>query len=86
MNSFQRVVRRGLHEGFYFVEGRELGAVASISAVRAERSDENQWSSCLGEETMGAAGISHTLSLSIRPGQWAFSDSGLCLSWWGVGG
>jgi len=41
VNSFQRVVRRGVHQLFDFGDGRDRGAVVSITAVRAERAEEN---------------------------------------------
>jgi len=43
VNSLQRVVRKGVHQGLDPGEGRERGAVASIVVVRAVRAEENHW-------------------------------------------
>ena len=56
MNSFWRVVRRGVHQLFDFGDGRDRGAVVSIAAVSAERAGENHWSRCLGVGVAGAGG------------------------------
>jgi len=40
MNSFQRVVRRGVHPGMDLGVGREWGAEALINAVRVEMTEE----------------------------------------------
>jgi len=69
VNSLRRVVRRGVHQGLDFWEGRERGAVASIIVVRAVRAEENHWSSWLGEGVSGGGGICHALSLLVRFGQ-----------------
>ena len=53
MNSFQRVVRSGVHQALEFGDGRERAAVASIVVVRAERAEENHWSSWFGEGVEG---------------------------------
>jgi len=58
VNSFRRVVRRGVHQLFDLGDGRERGAVASTTIVRAERAAENHWSSWLGEGEQGGAGMS----------------------------
>jgi len=42
-------VRRGVHQGLDFGEGRDRGVSSSIAVVRAERAEENHWSSWLGE-------------------------------------
>ena len=41
MNSFQRVVRSGVHQALDFGEGHELGAVGSIMGVRVEGAEES---------------------------------------------
>jgi len=56
VNSFRRVVRRGVHQLFDLRDGRDRGAVVSITAVSAERAEENHWSSWLGEEGRGGEG------------------------------
>jgi len=86
VNSFRRVLRRGVHQLFDLGDGRDWGAVASIAVVRAERAEENHWSSCLGEGVSGRGGMSQFFSLSVRSGQSASCQSGLGLSLWGVGG
>jgi len=77
------VVRRGVHQLFDLGEGRDRGAVVSITAVSAERAEENHWSSWLGE---GVGGMSQFFSLSVRSGESASCQRGLGLSLWGVGG
>jgi len=57
VNSFQRVVRSGVHQALDFGEGCERGAVALIVVVRAERAEENHWSSWLGEGVSGGKGL-----------------------------
>jgi len=52
-NSFQMVVRSGVHQALDFRVGRERGAVVSIVAVRGERGEENHWSSWLGVAASG---------------------------------
>jgi len=86
VNSFQRVLRRGVHQGWDLWEGREWGAVASIVAVRVERAEENHWSSWVGEGVSGRGGICHLLSLLVRFDQSASCQGGLGLSLWGDGG
>ena len=86
MNSFRRVVRRGVHQPFDLRDGRDRGAVVSIAAVSAERAEENQWSSCLGEGVSGGGGMRRFFSLSHRLGQSATCQRGLGLLLWGVGG
>jgi len=76
-NSFERVVRSGLHQTLDLGEGREQGAVASIVAVGAERAVENHVSSWLGEGVLGGGGISQFMSLSLRLGQSASCQHGL---------
>ena len=56
MNSFRRVVRSGVHQALDFGEGRDRGAVFSITAVSVERAEENHWSSWLGEGVSGRGG------------------------------
>jgi len=56
VNSFWRVVRRGVHQRFDLGDGRERGAVVSIAAVSAERAEENHRSSCLGRGFRGGEG------------------------------
>jgi len=68
VNSFRRVVRRGVHQLFDFVDGRDRGAVVSITLVRAGRAEENHWSNCLREGVSGAGGMSHPFILSVKPG------------------
>jgi len=85
-NSFRRVVRMGVHQALDLWDRRERGLVASIVVVRAERVEENHWSSWLGEGVSEAAGTSHSLSIYVRPGQSASCQRGLCLSQWGDGG
>jgi len=53
MNRFRRVVRRGVHQLFDLGDGRERGAVVSITVVSAERAEENNWSSWLGDGVSG---------------------------------
>ena len=66
MNCFPRVVRSGVHQPLDLGDGRDWGAVVSITAVSVERGAENEESSWLGE---GGGGISQFLSLSVRPRQ-----------------
>ena len=80
VNSFRRVVKCGVHQALTFGEGRERGAVASIVFMRAERAEENHWSSRLGEGVSGGGGTSQFLSLSVRHGQSACCQRGLGLS------
>jgi len=80
MNSFRRIVRSGIHQDLDFGEGCEWGAVASIVVVRAERAEENHWSSWLGKGKSGGGEISQFFSLSVRPGQSASCQRGLALS------
>ena len=54
--------------------------------MRAERAEKNHWSSWLGERVSGGGGMSQFFSLSVRPSQSAFSQRGLGLFLWGVGG
>ena len=88
MNPFRRVVRRGVHQLFDLGDGLERGAVVSTTVVSAERSEENHWSSWLGEGiSAGArAWMSQFFSFSVRFGQSASCQRGLGLSLWGVGG
>ena len=86
MNSFLRVVRRGVHQLFDLGDGRERGAVVSTTVVSAKRAEENHWSSWLGEGVSGGGGMSQFCSLSVRFGQSASCHRGLGLSLWGVGG
>jgi len=67
-------------------DGRDRGAVVSITAVSEERAEENNWSSWVGEGVSGGGGISQSLSLSVRPGQSASCQRGVGLSLWGLGG
>ena len=53
MNSFRRVVRSGVHQPLDLGEGRDRGAVFSITAVSVERAKENHWSSWLGAGVKG---------------------------------
>ena len=80
MNCFRRVVRRGVHQLFDFGDGRERGAVVSITVVSAETAEENHWSSWLGEGVSGGGGNSQFFSLSVRLGQSASCYRGLGLS------
>jgi len=86
VNSFRRVVRRGLYQLYDFGGGRHRGAVVSNGVVRGERAEENHSSSCLGEGVSGGGGICEFLSLSVKPGQSASCERGLGLSLWGGGG
>jgi len=86
VNSFRRVVRRGVHQLFDFGDVRDRGAVASIAVVRVERAEENHWSSCLGEGGEGGGGMSQFFSLFVKLGQSASCQRGLGLSLWGAGG
>ena len=79
-NSFRGEVKGGVHQALDFGKGCEQGAVASMVVVRAERAEENHWSSCLGEGVSGGGGICLFLSLSVRPGQSASCQHGLALS------
>ena len=85
MNSFRRVVRRGVYQLFDIGDGRERGAVVPIAVVRAGRAEGNHWSSCLGEGEEGGGGMSQFCSLSVKPGQSASCQHGLGLALWGVG-
>ena len=78
-NSFWSVVRSGVHQGLDLGEGRERGRGTSIVVVSAERAEENDWSSWLGEGVLGAGGTSHALGLSVRLGQSASCQRGLGL-------
>ena len=77
VNSFRRVVRSGVHHALDLGEGRERGVVASIAAVRAERAEENHWSSWIGEGATGGGGTSQSLSISVRLGQSASCQRGV---------
>ena len=79
-NCFHKMVRSGVQRGWDFGEGGERGVIASIVVVRAERAEENHWSSWLGEGVSGRRGISQFLSLSVRPGHSAFCQCGLGIS------
>jgi len=46
VNSLRRVVRRGVHQLFDLMDGRDWGGVVSIAAVSEERAEENHWSGC----------------------------------------
>jgi len=80
VNSFQRVVRSGVHQAFDFGEGRQRGVSISIVVVSAERAEENNWSSWLGEGVSGGGETSQFLSLSMSSGQSASGQRGLGLS------
>ena len=86
VNSFQRVVRSGVHQAFDFGEGREQGVLASIVVVSAERADENHWWSWLGEGVSWGEEIRQFLSMSVSPGQSASCQRGPGLSLGGEGG
>jgi len=86
VNSFPREVKSGVHQALDLGEGRDRGAVFSITAVSVERAEENHGSSWLGEGLSGEGGTSQFLSLSVMPGQSACCQRGLGLSLWGVGG
>jgi len=86
VNSFRRVVRRGVQQLFDLGDGRERGVVVLIAAVSAERAEENHWSSCLGEGFSRGGGMSQFFSLSVRPSQLASWQHGLGYMLWGVGG
>jgi len=86
VNSFRRVVRRGVHQALALGEWGEWGALASIVVVRAVRAEENQWSSWLGEGDLGGGGTSHSLSLLARFGLSASCQCGLGLSLCGGAG
>jgi len=62
VNCFRRVVRRGVHQPFDLGDGRERGVVVSITVGSAERAEENQWSSWLGE---GGGAMRQFFNLSI---------------------
>jgi len=79
-------VRRWVHQGLDFGEGRERRVSFSIVIVSVERAEENHWSSWLGEGEPGGGGTCHFLSLSARPGQSASCQRGLGLSLCGEGG
>jgi len=79
VNSFRSVVRRGVHQPFDLMDGRDRGAVASIAALSAERAEENHWCSCLGERVSGGSGMGQFFSLSVRPSQSASCQRGLGL-------
>jgi len=79
-------VRRGVHHALDLGEGRERGVLFSITAVSAERAEENHWSSWLGDGAPGGGGICQFFSLSVSPGQSASCHRGLGLSSWGEGG
>jgi len=86
VNSFWRQVSRGVHLGLDFGEGWEWGAEASIIMVRAERVEENHWSSWVVKGAVGGGGTRQFLSLSVRLGQSASGQRGLGLSLWRQGG
>ena len=86
MNSFWRVVRRGVHQRFDRADRRDRGAVVFILAVSEERAEENYWSSWRRERGEAGGGISQFLSLSVRPSPSAPCQRGLGLLLWGVGG
>jgi len=86
VNSFQKVVRRGVHQGLNCGEGQEKGAEPSIVVVRAERAEEKHWSSLLGEGAIGGSGTTQLWSLFVTLGQSASCQCGLGLSLWGEGG
>ena len=79
MNSFLRVVRSAVHQALDRGEGRDRGAVFSITTVSVKRAEENHWSSWLEEGVLGEGGTSQLLSQSVRPGQSASCQPGLGL-------
>jgi len=86
VNSFQNVVRRGVHQALDLGEGCDLGAEVSIAAMSVERAEKNHWLSWLGEGGEGGGGMSQFSSLFVTPGQSASCQRGLGLLLWGVGG
>ena len=80
VNSFRRVVSRGVHQDLDLEEGRERGVSFSIVVESAERAEENHRSSWFGEGASGGGGISQFLSLSVRPSQSVSCQRGLGLS------
>ena len=57
-------------------DGRDRGAVLSITAVSEERAEANHRSSWLGEGVSGGGGIGQFFSLSVRPGFVAMGGRG----------
>jgi len=60
--------------------------VACIIVVRAERAEENYWSSWLGEGVSRGGEVRHSLSLLVRLGQSASCQCGRGLLLWRDGG
>ena len=86
MNSFGRVVKSGFHQALDLGDGRDRGAVVSITAMSVDRAQESHWSSWLGEGVYGGGWTSESFSLSVRPDQSASCQCGRGSSLWGLGG
>jgi len=81
VNSFWRVVRTRVHQPFALMDGRDRSVVVSIAALTTERSEENHWSSWLGNGGRGGGGggMIQFSSLSVMASQSASCQSGLGL-------
>jgi len=67
VNSFRRVVRSGVYQALDLGDGRDRGAVFSITAVSVERAEENHWLSWLGEGVEGEGGRGGQASFQVCP-------------------
>ena len=74
--SLRKAVRAGVHQGFDFGEGSEVGVWRRIVAVRVSRKGENQASSWSREGESGAGGMWRPLMGSSRHSQSASSHLG----------